>query len=406
MASQKNYRKGTMTVEDSDFESMLDISQNKASAVKTGDKITAKVIRIGRDYVFLDLGSRSEGLLPVESVPKRDGEVALAPGDKITVFITAVRDGALMCGMSVTAAAMDTHTKDNKAAVNSAIKDAFDSGIPVEGLVKEVNKGGFSVIIMGTAAFCPISQIDKVYCENPDVHLNQTYRFLITKFEENGRNIVVTRRRILEQEAEEAASVMWKKISVGQTYTGKVTSVKPYGAFVDIGGLEGLIHVSEISFDKTQTTESMLEVGSEVTVAVKDLDQKKNRISLSLKALMDDPWNTVKDMIKPEQVVVGKVTRTAEFGAFVQIMPGIEGLVHISAMVKDRRVRSPLEVVSTGKEVTVRVLDVDPTSRRISLSMILEKEEQEDWRESLAEANIAPPSGFGTFADLLSKKNK
>ena len=137
------------------------------------------------------------------------------------------------------------------------------------------------------------------------------------------------------------------------------------------------------------------------------MDPQKNRISLSLKALMDDPWQNVKEIIRPEQVLAGRVTRTAEFGAFVQLVPGVEGLVHISAMAKDRRIRSPLEVVSHGKEIMVRVLDVDPDSRRISLSMILEKEEdQEDWKAALAEAAPSAPSGMGTFADLFSSKLK
>ena len=406
MTNFQNFRKGTEQAADPDFESMLDMAETKSQAVKVGDKISARVIRLGRDYIFLDLGSRAEGLLSVETAPKRDGEIALTPGEQITVFVTAVRDGAVMCGMSVTAAGLDTTQKDDRSAQNAALKDAFDSGMPVEGQVKESVKGGFSVTIMGQRAFCPISQIDKVYCENPEVHLNQTYRFVIIKFEEGGRNIVVTRRKLLEQEAEEAAAILWQKVSAGQTYTGKVTSIKPYGAFVDIGGLEGLIHVSELGFDKTQTPESLLDVGGEITVAVKDVDPKKRRISLSLKALMEDPWKNVKELIRPEQVIAGKVTRTADFGAFVQLMPGIEGLVHISAMVKDRRIRSPLEITSSGKEVMVRVLEVDETARRISLSMILEKEEQEDWRASLAETNVAPSAGLGTFADLFSPKFK
>lgn len=406
MSNQKNVRKETMMDKDVDFESMLDMTEKKSVGVKIGDKVKARVMRIGRDYVFLDLGSRAEGLLGVEDAPKKEGELALVPGDTLSVFVTAVRDGAIMCGITVTAAGLDAQNKDDRGAQSAALKDAFNSQMPVEGNVKEIVKGGFSITIMGQRAFCPISQIDKVYCEKPEDHLNQTYRFLIMKFEENGRNIVVTRRRILEQEAAEIAKEMWQKVKVGETYTGKVTSVKPYGAFVDIGGLEGLIHVSEMGFDKTQTPESLLVVGGEVTVAVKDMDPVKNRISLSLKALMDDPWNTVKDMIRPDQVIAGRVTRTAEFGAFVQLLPGVEGLVHISAMVKDKRIRSPLEVVSQGKEVMVRVMDVDPASRRISLSMILEKEEQEDWKAALAEAGTGSFGGMGTLADLFSSKNK
>jgi small subunit ribosomal protein S1 len=405
MSNQQFFRKGMERAPDPDFESMLDMSEKKSASVKVGEKISATVIRSGKDYVFLDLGARAEGLLGVEALPKENAG-ALSPGDRLDVFVTAIRDGAVMCGMSVTAAGLDPQGKDDKEAQSAALKDAFDAQMPVEGTVKEVVKGGFSVTVMGRRAFCPISQIDKAYCDTPEDHLGNTYRFLITKFEEGGRNIVVTRRQILEQEAEVAAQRVWQNISAGQTYTGKVTSVKPYGAFVDIGGVEGLIHVSELGFDKTQTPENLLETGAEVTVAVKDTDPKKRRISLSLKALMEDPWDKVKEMIRPEQIIAGKVTRTAQFGAFVQLMPGIEGLVHISAMVKDKRLRSPLEAVSVGEEVTVRVLGIDEDARRISLSMILEKEEQEDWRSALAEADTGPSGGLGTLADLFSQKTK
>ena len=391
---------------DADFEAMLDMADKAQKSIRIGDRVTAKVIRIGKDFLFLDVGTRDEGLLSVEAIQDMPQESAPKVGDVINVYVIALRDGAVICGLTATASAAEK-PQDDKQGIMDTVKEAFDTGMPVEGSVKESNKGGFTVNIMGIRAFCPISQIDNSYCDNPEVHIGRNYQFEIIKFEENGRNVVVSRRKILEREAAEKAAVLWGEITVGKAYTGTVKSLKPYGAFVDIGGIEGLVHVSEIDYGQTDDPAEHLSVGQEITVAVKDIDRAKNRISLSLKALKADPWDEAVKMLKPEQVVAGKVTRTQNFGAFVSLMPGVEGLVHISNMVKDRRIHSPLEVVSHGQEVTVRILDVDPEKRRIGLSMILEKDEEDDsWKAALSESQSTSSSsgGMGTLGDLLSKK--
>ena len=391
---------------DADFEAMLDMADKAQKSIQIGDRVAAKVIRIGKDFVFLDVGSRDEGLLSIEATQQMPSESSPQVGDVLNVYVIAFRDGAVICGLTATATPSEK-TQDDKQGIFATLKEAFDTGMPVEGTVKESNKGGFTVNIMGVRAFCPISQIDNSYCENPEVHIGHAYQFEIIKFEESGRNVVVSRRKLLEREAAEKAAVLWGEIAVGKTYPGKVISLKPYGAFVDIGGLEGLVHVSEIDYGQTDDPSEHLAVGQEITVAVKDIDRSKNRISLSLKALKADPWDEAVKLLKPEQVVAGKVTRTQNFGAFVSLMPGVEGLVHISNMVKDRRLHSPLEVVSQGQEVTVRILDIDLDKRRIGLSMILEKDEEDhSWKEALSQSQSASKSsgGMGTLGDLLQKK--
>lgn len=388
---------------DDDFEAMLAASEQTATQVSIGDRVNARVIRTGRDYLFLDLGTRDEGLLMREEATDKNGDLSLEVGDTVSVYVTAFRDGAVLCGRTIGSGGHESKA-DDKAAVFETLKNALDSGMPIEGTVKESVKGGFSVRILGQRAFCPISQIDRAYCESPDEHLNRTYQFQITKLEEGGRNIVVSRRKFLELEAEEAAARMWQELQVGQSYTGRVTSIKPYGAFVDLGGVEGLIHVSELGYDRVRDPSDVLSKDQEVTVSIKELDRHKNRISLSLKALMDDPWNEVAESVKVNQVLAGRVTRTAQFGAFVELMPGVEGLVHISQLTAEKRVRSPLEVVSADEEVTVRVLEVDPVNRRISLTMILEKEEDEDWGDVLRQSNRDVSGSMGTLGDLLKKK--
>jgi small subunit ribosomal protein S1 len=385
-----------------DFDALLEASENKGADIAVGDRVEARIIRVGKSYLFLDLGARAEGLLSREEALLDDGELTVKVGDRVQVFVTAFRDGAVLCGRTVGGKSAEIKPDDREATL-AALKEAFDSGIPVEGTVKESQKGGFSVRIMGLRAFCPISQIDKVYCEDETQHIGQTYRFEILKLEEGGRNLVISRRNVLEREAAELAKKAWAELEVGGTYKGTVTAVKPYGAFVDIGGVEGLVHISEIGYDQVTDPGDVLTKGQEVTVAVVEMDLEKGRISLSLKALMADPWDDVSDTIKPNQVIAGRVTRTAKFGAFVELAGGIEGLVHISNLVANRRVKSPLEVVAVGQEVTVRVLAVDQTERRISLTMILEQEE-EDWTSALAQSKQSAKKSMGTLGDLMKLK--
>jgi small subunit ribosomal protein S1 len=215
---------------------------------------------------------------------------------------------------------------------------------------------------------------------------------------------VLSRRRVLEAEAEELARELWERVEVGETYEGVVSSVRGYGAFVDLGGVDGLLHVSEMSHGRVDNPADLFAVGDRVTVTVKDIDRAERRIGLSLKALLDDPWDEVSALVQANQVLVGRVTRIARFGAFVEVAPGVEGLVHISELGVERRVHNPREVVREGEEVTVRVLEVDAEKRRVSLTM--REEEDESWRDdpSLNSSPAAKGGGMGTLGDLLKDK--
>ncbi len=391
-----------MDTEDLNFENMLEASLGSSKQLALGDKIEATVLSFGRDYVFLDVGDRSEGLLFVEEVKDKEGEISVSKGETIKVFVTAFKDGATMCGLRM---GSTTEHHDDKSEAYGALKDAFDANMPVEGTVKETTKGGFSVTLMGQRAFCPISQIDNKYCDNPEVHVGQSYGFEIIKLEESGRNIVVSRRNILAAEAAEMAAKLWDEIKVDNTYDGVVSSLRAYGAFVDIGGIEGLLHVSEIAYDRITDPKDVLEVGQHIKVAVKDMDREQNRISLSLKALMDDPWEAVATTLKPHQTIKGRVVRIQPFGAFVELTPGIEGLVHISEMDSERHIQNPKEVVQEGQEITVRVLSIDTEQKRISLTMKIDEAEG-NWAADLEEARANQSKSFGTFGDLLKDKLK
>jgi small subunit ribosomal protein S1 len=390
---------------DDDFEQMLSDSFAATAGVATGEKREVRVVSIGREWIYLDLGTRSEGLLPRSEV-ERDGEVTVSEGDLLTVLTTGAKDGAVICALRLGAAGAASSSGDKDEAL-AALTDAFESEMPVDGTVKEVNKGGLSVSIMGLRAFCPLSQIERGYCEDPSIHLGRTHAFLITRIEEGGRNIVVSRRRLLEQEAAEQAREAFSTLTEGEVREGVVTSLKSYGAFVDVGGAEGLLHVSELAHTRVDDPSEVLSEGQTIQVLIKEIDQANQKISLSLKALARDPFLDVADTLKKDSVVRGRVTRIARFGAFVEIAPGVEGLVHISRLAAGRRVNTPREVVTEGDEIDVLVVEIDRDARRISLERIDEDAEAERVATEEFRRTSKPRSGsMGTLGDLLSDKIK
>ena len=390
-----------------DFEDLLNETEAKVAGVAVGEKLDAKVVSIGKEHVFLDIGIRSEGLL-LRTEVERDGELTVAIGDRIPVFTVGARDGAVMCACRLGAAAGSaSDRRDGSEAVLAQLKDAFEAGMPIEGSVKEVNKGGFSVSVLGQRAFCPVSQIDRVYCEKPDEHLGRTYAFSIIRFEESGRNIVLSRRAILEREAEEAAKVAIEHLREGDVVEGEVTSLQKYGAFVDVGGVEGLVHVSELSHTRIGHPDEVVSKGQHVRVQIKEIDRAKGKISLSLKSLLDDPWNEALAGLSAGRLAEGKVSRLAAFGAFVELFPGVEGLVHVSQMATDKRVNNPREMVSPGAKVRVRVLEIDPDRRRISLALVDESaEEEREATEAFRASSASHKRGMGTLGDLLGASLK
>ncbi len=390
------------------FAEMLEQSFSAQGETPIGEKVQGRVFNIGKEYVFLDLGTRDEGILPRAEV-EHDGKLDVAEGDVIDVMTLRFQDGAVRCASRLGAAGASERSGDAEAAL-MAIRDALESEMPVEGNVKEVVKAGFSINIMGQRAFCPISQIDAAYCEVPEEHLGHTYSFLVLEADDRGRNIVVSRRRLLEAEAAELAKQTWEQIREGETYDGVVKNILSYGAFVDIGGIEGLLHVSEISHDRVDDPSDVLQKGQKVRVVLKGIDRDKQRVALSMRMLEEDPWIEAAREIREGQVIEGEVVRIAQFGAFVEVRRGVEGLVHISEMGGGRRLKTPREAVGVGQQVSVKVLSVDPEARRISLSLDeaanerAETEEVERKREFKARSK--PNQSLGTLGDILGKHLK
>lgn len=367
-----------------------------------GQKITGRVAHIGQDNVFLNIGGKTEGFIARSELLNADEELTVNIGDELEVYVAGFRPGGVELTRGL-AKASDAHR---------ALAAAFDNKVPVEGKVVSRNKGGFEVTVMGERAFCPISQIEMAYTEDADAHLGQTYRFLVTRYEEKGRNIdvVLSRAELERQERAEAQESTFKTLEVNQVRTGRVRKLMPFGAFVDLGGVDGLIHVSELSWHRIDDPAEVVKPGQEVKVKILDLRNMeagpdKARISLSLRAAEGNPWDDVSERYQPGTTCNGEVVRLEQYGAFIQLEPGIDGLVHVSELSLGR-VRHPSDVVEVGQKVTVQILSVDLNRQRISLSVkALEADPWESASERYAEGtevtgtveNIEP---FGVFVSL------
>ena len=331
--------------------------------IHMGDRIRGEIISIGRDTVFVDTGTRIDGFVEKQELLDENGELSFKIGDFVELYAVAVTGTEIRLSKAVSGiGGMDL------------LMDAFEEEIPVEGKVKSLVKGGFEVEVVQRRAFCPISQIDLRYVEKPEEYIGETFQFLITEFDEEARNIVLSRRKLLNKALEKERKAFLERLSVGLELEGKVTQLMPYGAFIELGpGVEGMVHISELGWSRVEKPDDILSIGDTVVVRVIGLEsgEKPNqtKIALSVKQTMGDPWESVGKKYRAGDSVTGKVTRCAPFGAFVELMPGVEGLVHISEMSYTKRVSKPEDIVTPGDSVQVVIKEVDEAKRRISLSL-------------------------------------
>ncbi len=292
------------------------------------------------------------------------------------------------------------------------LEEACRSGIPVEGLVKEEIKGGFEITLGGSIrAFCPYSQMGLRRVEDAAAeYIEKRMSFLVTLFEENGRNIVVSARALLEMEREKLRDALQEKLAEGDTLEGVITSIREFGAFVDIGGVDGLVPISEIGWSRVENINDHYAVDQKVSVIVKKLDWDNNRITLSIKETLDDPWEQAAAELSGGQIVTGKVVRLAQFGAFVSLAEGVDGLLHISKLGKGRRINHPREVLEEGQEIEVQIESIDTVEKRISLtpSDYVSPEDDQKTEDTLVKnfqnSNKKQASALGTLGDLLQAK--
>jgi small subunit ribosomal protein S1 len=305
------------------------------------------------------------------------------------------------------------------AATDRQLEDAFRAGLPVEGKIEREVKGGYEVRIGRQRGFCPFSQIDVVRTSDPAQHLGHVYRFRIIEYKEGGRNLIVSRRALLEEEQRASAVEIRRSIVVGAVLTGRVTSVRDFGAFVDLGaGVQGLLHVSEIGWSRVSDPSQVLTPGEELTVKVLRVDEQTQKIALGLKQLSADPWSTVQKTYEVGQVRPGRVTRLTEFGAFVEFEPGIEGLAHVSTFEATGHSKGWARTVPVGTNAAFEILSIDLEKKRIGVALVEEGSSRHEGvkppqSEPLPVANVqeskdvpentevAPPRGLGSLADQL-----
>ena len=390
-----------MSNDDEDFAALLaeydQGGKGKARRPRVGDTVRGRIVSIGKDAVFVDLGGKAEGVLDREQLADKEGNLRVQVGDEVEARVVDDRGGALT---------LKTRMGGRGPEARAELVQAAELGLPVDGTVTEVVKGGLSVDVAGVRGFCPASQVDVRFVEDLTPLVGQRLTFKVTRYEPGPRgNLVLSRRAVLEVEREAMAVETRGKLVPGAVVRGRVTAMKPYGAFVDLGGVEGMLHVSELGFSRVASPDEVLSIGQEVEVAVLKLEDEagKTKISLSLKALAEDPWRAATAGLVEGATLRGTVTRLQQFGAFIEIAPGIEGLVHISELGAGRRVNHPKEVVKVGQEVEVTVLGVDAEKRRVSLSMGASARNEEAQAAEHGRAMAQSPQKLGTLGDLLAR---
>ena len=380
-----------MSEPEEDFATMFEASE-RARRVAKGQIIDGTIVAIGREVALVDIGGKSEATIDIGELKDDAGNLEVAVGDHIQAMVVSTAGGLTLSRRLALG-----------AATARQLEDAFQAGLPVEGKVERAVKGGYDVRIARQRAFCPISQIDIVRNTEPAQHEGRVYRFRIIEYKEGGRSLVVSRRALLEEEQQASAADVRKSIVEGAVMTGRVASVREFGAFVDLGGgVQGLLHVSEMAWARVSDTSQIVNPGDKITVKILRVDADKQKISLGLKQLAADPWSRVGDTYQAGQLRTGRVTRVVEFGAFVELEPGVDGLIPLSesGVARDADVK---KVFRVGDDMQVVVLDVDPAARRIRLSVtaVEQMREADEVREYTDRPDVAPAEGFRSLADKL-----
>jgi small subunit ribosomal protein S1 len=380
-----------------DYENLLDRYEYSTKEITMGKVLKGRVIKRTPTHVLVDVGFKTEGLIPNEDFTDPAALEALQPGDEVETMLekTDLKDGYLVLSKRRADAIRAVETLDR----------AFEHGQVVTGTIVERTRGGFNVDV-GIPAFLPESHADIRPVKDPASLVGQTFKFRVVKFDRKTENAVLSRKLVLQEEREKKKRHVFGTLVKGQTIRGKVRSLTNFGAFVDIGGIEGLLHVSDISWGKSTHPSEHLAVGQEIDVVVLDFNEKDEKISLGLKQLTPDPWANIAEKYKAGQKITGKVSSLTDFGAFVELEKGVEGLVHISDLTWSRKLIHPKKVLSPGQEVVVTILDVNPQTKRISLGLKqasphpLETFRQQHGIGSRVKGVVTSLTDFGAFVEV------
>jgi len=374
---------------------MMAMYEESISGIKEGQVVKGRIVSITPTEVLVDIGFKSEGSIPIKEF---SDPTAIQVGQEIEVFLESVEDQDGQVVLS--------KQKADFMRVWDIIKEAHDTGNTVQGRLMRRIKGGIVVDLFGVDAFLPGSQIDIRQVKNFDQFLGQEFPFKIIKLNKARRNIVVSRRAVLEEERERMRAELVKELEEGQIREGVVKNITDFGAFIDLGGLDGLLHITDMSWGRVSHPSEMVSIGDRIRVKVLNYDRERERISLGLKQLTPHPWENIEEKYKEGQKVEGRVVSITDYGAFVELEEGIEGLVHISEMSWTQHVRHPSKLVSIGDRVEVVVLKVDKEGQKISLGM---KQTEADPWETLdikyppgtrLEGTVRSLTNFGAFVEI------
>jgi len=384
--------------EEKSFAELLEESGVGRDYLRPGQKVEAVIVKITPEWIFLALGGKSEGYLDRRELQDEEGNLSVKEGDRISAYFLSSKHNEKLLTTKV----------GGGEAGQSFLEEAYQNGIPVEGLVEKEIKGGYEIKVVGnTRGFCPYSQMGLQKTDDPQGYVGKKMIFRIVEYSEKGRKLILSSRAILEEEQRQRREQIKETLKEGMVMKGKVVSLLKFGAFVDLDGIQGLIPMSELGWSRVDNIHDVLVVGQEVDVKIIKLDWDKNQIGLSLKQCLPDPWDTVEQTFFEGSVHSGRVVRLTNFGAFVNLAPGVDGLVHISKLGKGKRINHPGEVVAVGQILNVQVENIDRGQKRVSLSLVrTEKEESvasgegEDYRHYMEK----PATSLGSLGDLLKSK--
>lgn len=380
------------------FSELLDETTLKPRRFAAGEKIDATIVKITGEWVFLDLGAKSEGYLDKKELLDENGNLTVKEGDTITAYFVSSRHGEKLF----------TTRLLTSRSVDDFLLNAYKSRIPVQGTVEKEVKGGFSVRVgQNISGFCPYSQMDLKKVDDAASYIGKKFDFVVSEYSDRGRNVILSRRPLLEQQEKEKKQALKESLKTGMTVSGVVTGVQNFGVFVDLGGMQALLPVSEMAWGKVDDPRTLFAPGDRVEAVIIGLDWDQNKLTLSLKAALPDPWDEVVRKYPEGTVLKGTVANLTNFGAFVTIESGVEGLVHIAKLARGKKIKHAGDVLKTGDEVEVKIEKIDRENKKISLDLAADDKgaapaDDEDFRAYLAKS----PRAMGTLGDVLKKKKK
>jgi small subunit ribosomal protein S1 len=381
------------------FAELLGETSTEQGWLKPGQRVEAVIVKVTPEWVFIDVGGKHEGYLDRREFLDAEGNVTVKEGETLRAYFLSSKHNEKLFSTKISSG----------EAGRSFLADAAENGIPVEGVVEKEVKGGYEIKVAGDVrGFCPFSQMGLFRTATTADWIGKRLSFRIMEYGERGRNVVVSHRAILEEEREKQKEILKETLKEGMTVRGTIVSLQKFGAFVDLGGVQGLIPMSEIAWERVGEASDKLTIGQEVEAAILKLDWAQDRVTLSLRSNLPDPWNKVEGQFPEGLSLTGTVVRLTKFGAFVNLASGVDGLIHISRLGRGKRITHPSEVIKEGQPLAVRIEKIDREAKRISLALAGDNEidegkaeEAEDLRKYMGNSSA---SSFGSLGDILQKK--